>query len=161
MSDDIVEAVFQLGDFVPHVVDERVFVAEYGRGIEHIHEGTISRTYFDRKCHRVMISKSDSDVDERYRTIDELVIGFAQGPTPATHFHGDLCRISLATVDLGDSIEKFKTKVKGAIRPTKSSFMEVDSDVYYVNPDPNDSSLFQRFYVRNDKIIAFSVGVTE
>lgn len=154
---------FAKRDFDPAAYDESAVVRAYGPGKSSVKDGVIYRWYRDDASGSWVRMASDTDAAPRFRTINEVMLA-SIGPRDAVADRLEpLAGLDLFGVSLGssaeDAIRSARKHPPMRRAPTRLLGARVEELEFF--PSDLNSGLVYRYFVRDGKVMAMSVGVTE
>lgn len=154
-------SIFAVGDFLPHVPTLLDVKEELG----HIQETRIANnrvyTYRVSQAGWLVFHLNDA-LEDRYTVIEEVV--YTSFPPSAANLNQvigrDLVSKKLLGIGLGDSLSTVMKRNLN-FKKRKIEIFGRKMFVYECNPKKNEDDLFYRYFIVNNKVQAFSIGVTE
>lgn len=158
----IVLEAFARGDFVPHVITDQSFVARYGVGAVRVTDAGMDRFYFDADCGVWLVASIDTDAEPQYRMVQELMVTSIPISEVKHLIKGEVCASGLKGIALGDSKDRVLNHFSGArIESITTTSHEVLVEELIVRALEDDSALYYRVLVANNKVVGIGLGVTE
>lgn len=161
-SPDLVLLAFRQGDFIPHVFTDQQITRKHGAGVVSRTTAGLDRVYNIARCNTWLKLSVETDANPEYRIVRELTISSIPLSKEKFHYKGDLCKIQLNGISLGDSESQAMRILKNkSLTKKKAMLAGRHLEELYVNPLLGESDLYYRFYLKDAVIVGLAMGVTE
>jgi hypothetical protein len=153
--------LFAVGDFVPHVPT----VADVKTELGSVQEARIgqNRIYTYRAAHSGWITFRPSEaLQDKYAGVEEVIYSrFPPTPASSTQMVGrKLLSDKLMGIAIGDSASKLEARGI-AFRKSTVKLFGRKMTAYECTPQLGQDDLFYRYFIVDNQVEAFSMGVTE